>query len=177
MEPSIASVPLRKKLADFIHDTSFEKLPQNVIHQTKLCLLDLIGVALAGSRQRVATIAHRRSAAAWAEPQVTVWGFDRRVPAAMGAMLNAVPATPSTWTTAIASPTVIREWSPSRPRSRWPKDADLTGSELIEAWSLATSSSSVWGRRSIPICYSADSTRRQPSAASPRARLPPSCWG
>ena len=33
MDPSIAPVALRKNLADFIHDTSFEKLPQNVIHR------------------------------------------------------------------------------------------------------------------------------------------------
>ena len=133
MEPSIASVPLRKKLADFIHDTSFEKLPQNVIHQTKLCLLDLIGVALAGSRQRVATIAHETIGAAGGEPQVTVWGFDRRVPAAMGAMLNAVSGHAIDMDDghrfANGHPGVVI----IPPAVALAEHTDLTGSELIEA--------------------------------------------
>lgn len=56
MDPSGSRLALRKKLADFIHDTSFEKLPQNLIHQTKLRLLDLIGVSIAGGCQNVASI-------------------------------------------------------------------------------------------------------------------------
>jgi 2-methylcitrate dehydratase PrpD len=90
MGQSIVRAPLRKQLADFIQSTSFENLPQNAIHQAKRCLLDLIGVALAGSRQRVTAIAHETIGAAGGAPQVTLWGFDRNAPVPMAAMLNAV---------------------------------------------------------------------------------------
>jgi 2-methylcitrate dehydratase PrpD len=90
MKPPAAPAPLRKKLADFIRDTAFEKLPPNVTHQAKLCLLDLVGVALAGTRQRVTAVAHETIGAAGGDPQVTVWGSERRVPVPTAAMLNAV---------------------------------------------------------------------------------------
>jgi 2-methylcitrate dehydratase PrpD len=90
MGQSNVRLPLRRLLADFIQGTSFEKLPQKVIHQAKRCLLDLIGVALAGSRQRVAAIAYETIGAAGGEPHVAVWGFYRRVPVPIAAMLNAV---------------------------------------------------------------------------------------
>jgi 2-methylcitrate dehydratase PrpD len=54
MGASITPLPLRKKLSDFIHDTSFEKLQPNIVHHAKLCLLDLIGVSLAGGCQKAA---------------------------------------------------------------------------------------------------------------------------
>jgi 2-methylcitrate dehydratase PrpD len=60
MDASITPLPLRKKLSDFIHDTSFEKLQPNIIHHAKLCLLDLIGVSLAGGCQKAASIVQRR---------------------------------------------------------------------------------------------------------------------
>ena len=56
MDASTTPLPLRKKLSDFIHDTSFEKLQPNIIHHAKLCLLDLIGVSLAGGCQKAASI-------------------------------------------------------------------------------------------------------------------------
>ncbi|MCK7514057.1 MAG: hypothetical protein MZV70_65280 [Desulfobacterales bacterium] len=56
MDASITPLPLRKNLSDFIHDTSFEKLQPNIIHHAKLCLLDLIGVSLAGGCQKAASI-------------------------------------------------------------------------------------------------------------------------
>jgi 2-methylcitrate dehydratase PrpD len=59
MDASIPPLPLRKKLSDFIHDTSFEKLQPNIIHHAKLCLLDLIGVSLAGGCQKAASIVQR----------------------------------------------------------------------------------------------------------------------
>jgi 2-methylcitrate dehydratase PrpD len=59
MDASITPLPLRKKLSDFIHDTSFEKLQPNIIHHAKLCLLDLIGVSLAGGCQKAASIVQR----------------------------------------------------------------------------------------------------------------------
>ena len=41
----------------FIHDLAWRDLPDDVIHQARRCLLDLIGVAAAGSRTRSAQLA------------------------------------------------------------------------------------------------------------------------
>ena len=93
MDQSDAPVPLRKKLADFIHATSFEKLPQNVIHRAKLCLLDLIGVSIAGGRQNVASIVQSLIPAMGAcDEAVTLWGSDRKLPLLTAALMNAVQA-------------------------------------------------------------------------------------
>jgi 2-methylcitrate dehydratase PrpD len=76
MGQSIVAYP-SQTAADFIHDTSFKNLPQNVIHQAKLCLLDW-----SEWRWRLMpayhAIAHETIRAA-GEPQVTLWGFDRKV--------------------------------------------------------------------------------------------------
>jgi 2-methylcitrate dehydratase PrpD len=90
MDPSTASAPLRKKLADFIHDTSYDNLPQNVIHQAKLCLLDLIGVSIAGGRQNVASIVQSLIPAMSGCEEVTLWGSDRKLPLLTAVFMNAV---------------------------------------------------------------------------------------
>lgn len=47
---------LTNKVLRFISDTSFEDLPDKVIHQAKRCLLDTLGALLAGSDTPVARI-------------------------------------------------------------------------------------------------------------------------
>jgi 2-methylcitrate dehydratase PrpD len=43
---------------DFIHGLSFAKLPPEVIHQARRCLLDLAGVAVSGRQTELSRIAH-----------------------------------------------------------------------------------------------------------------------
>ncbi len=90
MDPSAASAPLRKKLAAFIHGTSYDNLPQNVIQQAKLCLLDLIGVSIAGGRQKVASIVQSLVPAMGGCEEVTLWGSDRKLPLLTAVFMNAV---------------------------------------------------------------------------------------
>ena len=90
MDPSNVRAPLRKKLADFIHDTSFKKLPENVIHQAKLCILDLIGVSIAGSRQSASSIIQSLIPETGGCEEVTLWGSDRKLPVLSAALMNAV---------------------------------------------------------------------------------------
>jgi 2-methylcitrate dehydratase PrpD len=90
MGPSGSRLPLRKKLADFVHDTSFEKLPQNLIRQTKLRLLDLIGVSIAGGCQNVASIVQRLISEIGGCGGVTLWGSDRKLPLLTAVLMNAV---------------------------------------------------------------------------------------
>jgi 2-methylcitrate dehydratase PrpD len=90
MDASIPPVPLRKKLSDFIHDTSFEKLQPNIIHHAKLCLLDLIGVSLAGGCQKAASIVQSLIPAMSGCEEVTLWGSDRKLPLLTAVLMNAV---------------------------------------------------------------------------------------
>jgi 2-methylcitrate dehydratase PrpD len=46
-------------ITSFIHELAFVDLPAEVVHQSKRCLLDLLGVAFAGSRTDLSRIARR----------------------------------------------------------------------------------------------------------------------
>jgi 2-methylcitrate dehydratase PrpD len=46
----------------FIHKSTYEQLPFSVKQRAKHCLLDLIGIAIAGSTTRPSSIIHRHSA-------------------------------------------------------------------------------------------------------------------
>ena len=43
------ALSVTKKLADFVVETTFDDLSDGVIEHAKVCILDWIGVALAGS--------------------------------------------------------------------------------------------------------------------------------
>jgi len=90
MDPSMAPVPLRRTLADFIHATSFENFPEDTIHQAKLCLLDLIGVSIAGCRQNVAAIVQRLIPAMGGCEEASLLGSDRKLPLLTAVLMNAV---------------------------------------------------------------------------------------
>jgi 2-methylcitrate dehydratase PrpD len=90
MEQPITPVPLRRELAHFIHDFSFAKLPDNVIHQAKRCLLDLIGVGIAGSRQNTAAIVRRLIPTMSGSRETTLWGSDTKVSVLTAVFMNAV---------------------------------------------------------------------------------------
>lgn len=43
---------------DFIHGLTFSRLPAEVVHQARRCLLDLVGVAISGRQTQLSRIAH-----------------------------------------------------------------------------------------------------------------------
>ncbi|MCU0559229.1 MAG: MmgE/PrpD family protein [Desulfobacterales bacterium] len=90
MEQPITPVPLRRELAHFIHDLSFASLPDTVIHHAKRCLLDLIGVGIAGSRQRAAVMVRRLLPAMGGGEEATLWGSDAKVSVLTAVFMNAV---------------------------------------------------------------------------------------
>lgn len=45
-----------KQINDFIHQLSFDDLPEHIVQQAQICLLDLLGVAVAGHETRLAKI-------------------------------------------------------------------------------------------------------------------------
>lgn len=78
-------------ICDFVHGTDYQILPTAVQHQMRRCLLDLVGVAAAGTRTPLSRImrdhAYRQAAGGPAAPRLLFDG--RRVGAAHAAMANA----------------------------------------------------------------------------------------
>lgn len=81
---------LRRKLAVFVHETTFSSLPEQVVNQAKFCLLDLIGVAIAGSLQPISLLAREVLGTHAPPPEATLWTAKHKVSAASAAFLNAV---------------------------------------------------------------------------------------
>lgn len=77
-----------ERLAEYIADLRFEALPSRVVEQAKWCLLDAIGVAIAGAgkvwAQAVLAEVRRQGGA----PQATVWLHGDKVPDAAAALVN-----------------------------------------------------------------------------------------
>ncbi len=79
-------------LAEYIHKTTFERLPREVVEGTKHFLLDTLGVALAGSAapgcgEMVGLVEE------WGgKPESTVWVYGSRVPAPHSGFLNSTMA-------------------------------------------------------------------------------------
>ena len=71
-------------LAQFIVDTSYEKLPAPVVEAAKIAILDGIANMLAGSTQELATIIGQYVKDSGGTPQSTVigWGFKTHAPSA-----------------------------------------------------------------------------------------------
>ena len=82
--------PLRKNLAGFINGVSFEEFPAQVVRQAKLCILDLIGVSIAGSVQKTTSIVRELFSAPGCNGEATVWFSGPKVPIQIAALVNAV---------------------------------------------------------------------------------------
>ncbi|MGB9937455.1 MAG: MmgE/PrpD family protein [Methanobacterium sp.] len=65
---------ITKKFADFIVSNNYDKLPEEVIEQAKLCFLDFLGVTLRGSRTKSSVFVNKIIKK---EEQSTVIGFEK----------------------------------------------------------------------------------------------------
>ncbi|MDA0735360.1 MAG: MmgE/PrpD family protein [Chloroflexi bacterium] len=79
-----------KTLAQFIVDTSYEKLPAPVVAAAKVAILDGIANMLAGSTQELATIIGRYVQQSGGTPQSTVIGWGFKTNAQSAAFANGV---------------------------------------------------------------------------------------
>src|SRR5512136_2588650 len=77
-----------ERLATFAAALRFDALPAAVVAQVKLHLLDLLGVALAGSTMEFGAAVQRVAQAMGGPPDCTVIGFYKRMPAAWAALVN-----------------------------------------------------------------------------------------
>lgn len=81
---------LRKQLAEFIQATGFADLDAAVTQRAKHCLLDLIGVAIAGSGQPTSILAREVLGACAPPPEATLWTTDQHLSVSAAACINAI---------------------------------------------------------------------------------------
>jgi len=81
---------MKERFAEFISQTNCEDLPKEVVHQAKRCILDLIGVTLAGSNLGLAPLATDFVCSLGGEKEATIIGDGRKIPAFHAAFVNGV---------------------------------------------------------------------------------------
>ena len=77
-----------KSVLDFIHNLTWEDLPEAARRQARRCLLDTLGCAAGGRRTAAAAIIHEFAAAAFGGDQAALWQDGRRVSAPGAALAN-----------------------------------------------------------------------------------------
>lgn len=81
---------LRQRFSEFIVNTSFNDLPKEVVDQTKQCILDFVGVALAGSKVGLAPIITNIICNNGGTQEATLIGDGRKIPALNAALINSI---------------------------------------------------------------------------------------
>ena len=71
---------------EFIHDLTWDTIPQHVRHQAKRCLLDTIGVAIGGHQTDLSRIIYNHAHRVFGGGDVQLW-FDGRTTSSVGAAL------------------------------------------------------------------------------------------
>ena len=83
-----AGVGLTRALADYASDLRFDELPADVRIVAKHCVLDWIGVTLAGSREDAGRIVREEALEEGGAPQATILGDGARTSVAHAALVN-----------------------------------------------------------------------------------------
>src|SRR5262252_4873416 len=80
------------KVIDYIVTSRLADVPPKALAVAKGAMLDCVGVALAGARQRGGTIAAEWARQAAGAPQATLWGHGAKTSAHDAALVNATAA-------------------------------------------------------------------------------------
>lgn len=83
------TISLTQTLADFVSQTRYEDLPQEVVEYTKLLIADTLICGIAAGDLERTRMMHRTLDAMGGLREATVFGHERRFPAALAAMANA----------------------------------------------------------------------------------------
>lgn len=81
---------IARELAHYICQTKFSDLSQEVIDQTKMCILDWIGVTLAGARQKLAKVLTEVVKTWGGKPECTIIGNGMKTSCLNAALINGV---------------------------------------------------------------------------------------
>jgi 2-methylcitrate dehydratase PrpD len=79
-----------QQLAEYASNLRYEDLPPAVIERAKICMLDLIGIALAGSKRENTALARKVALSIGAPGSATAWVNGEKLRAADAAMVNSV---------------------------------------------------------------------------------------
>ena len=77
-------------LQEFIHDTTFDSLPEAALHDAVRCLTDTLGVAIAGSQTALSKIIHTHATRQFGGNAATLWQDGRSASPAGAALANAM---------------------------------------------------------------------------------------
>lgn len=83
---------LTERLARFVHDTVFERLPSPAVETAKMGIVDCVGVMLAGSREDAGRLAAEYARESGQGPRCTLVGHSGRASAALAALANGTAA-------------------------------------------------------------------------------------
>lgn len=81
-----------QQLVDFLQNTEPKSLPEEVVHESTRCLLDFVGLAVAGASEPAVQIALRQLAALGGQSQSGVLGTRERLRVTDAAFVNALSA-------------------------------------------------------------------------------------
>ena len=80
------------QVAEYIHKTDYSDLPEDVIEKAKLCLLDWVGVTLAGAREPISTITHDLVDSLGGDEQSTIIGKGLKTNLLFASLVNGTNA-------------------------------------------------------------------------------------
>ncbi len=83
---------MEQDLARFVEETTYDNLPDEVIHQAKICILDLVGAACAGATALPGHVITEIIEEAGGSPQAVLIGRKEKVPALNAALGNGLYA-------------------------------------------------------------------------------------
>ncbi|GFG53158.1 MmgE/PrpD family protein [Mycolicibacterium agri] len=79
-----------RTLLDFVSGTSPDEIPGDVLHESTRCLLDHVGLAIAGASEPAASIAREQCRLLGGEPQATALGTREKLRATDAALVNGI---------------------------------------------------------------------------------------
>ena len=85
-------------IASFVSELEYDAIPKEAIDRVKRQILDVIGVAVAGSTQQVGKLAARFVQKTGGTSDCTVWGTELRTSPPQAAFVNGIFSMPSTTT-------------------------------------------------------------------------------
>jgi len=85
---------VREQFAKFIISTRYDEFTQGVVHQAKRCILDFLGVALAGSSMGIVPLITEVICGMGGRDEATIIGDGRKIPALHASLLNGVRGHP-----------------------------------------------------------------------------------
>lgn len=84
----IMNESITKKIADFVATIKFENLPVQAVDAAKKHILDCLGVALIGSKEKIGQIMRRYGERIQGSHEATLWGSNYKLQASQAAFVN-----------------------------------------------------------------------------------------